>query len=654
MTNNQSPSLTGNPHSSVGLRSNAASSLTATDERILERLRQSNSLPELFQTISGDQGQAPCLRFRNSPAASWEVLSWSETMARVAALASWLNNTAGVKKGDRVAIFSSTRAEWVIADLAILYLGAISTPVYQTVSPGEAGFILWESEANVVFVENEELFAKINACLTAPIVIPETEEQPGGIQTISLGYIISFEKVELSGAVGCLHLEDIVKTPASEQISSLTRNDLASIVYTSGTTGAPKGVIQSHENHLAMLQMVAESRLVGSGNGVFLFLPLAHSFARLIAYAALSVGGELIFPTVVDNKRPRFVASQMFSDLSESSPLIFPSVPRLFEKLMSGLKNPGGGPVQRLIAWGILNHRATQRLDTSGADAFGKLLIKARSVSSAMLVRLAMKKIFGKNLAYCISGGAPIGVSVLRFFESLGVQICEGYGLTETTPAMSSNTPEHWRIGSVGRLFPDVEVKINEQDGEILVRGANVALGYWKRPHQTAEAWIEGWFHTGDIGRLDPDGYLYITDRKKSLIVTAGGKNISPANIEQKIKTIPYISNVMVYGDNKPYLTALITLETDNIREWLRRNSLEIEQDNFAASDVIAKLLRQEIDSCLDDFAKYEQIAEFAIIAEDFTPDNGMLTPTLKLKRKTIAEKYATEIDALYPDDAAE
>lgn len=620
-----------------------------------------NSIPGLFFAQAAANPLKIFSRYRQFGDDSWVINRWSDVAQQVTLVANFLLQH-GVNKGDRVAILSSTRHEWLVADLAILAVGAVSTPIYQTSTAEEAGYILWDSGATVVFVENQEQLEKIRYLAGNKITVPASDDVAGGEIAITVTCVVTFESPknssdpELTGEVSIDNLPEIVsrqlhsknRAKISELVAALRRDDLASIVYTSGTTGVYKGVMQTHGNHLAMLDGAVASGLLGDGSGIFLFLPLAHSFARLIGYVILPNCGDLIFPTVVSKTSSQFNAKRLFEDIRCSNPKIFPSVPRIFEKLMSTLGSAGAGSLKsRVTASAICSYQRLAPLAAQG-ELHG-LADRIRYLISHFMVRKIRRAVFGNGFRYAISGGAPLSIDTHRFFDSIGIKIFEGYGLTETCPALTANTELFCKPGTVGRPFPTVQLRI-AQDGEILAAGDNIALGYWRRPKATAEAWLAGgWFATGDIGEVDSDGFLKITDRKKELIVNAGGKKIAPALLEGRLKSSPYISQALVFGDRKPYLVALVTLELPNVIEWDRkRGHVERSAAELAADPEVNRLIADAVSGANRGLANYEQVRRFAVLAEDFTVDNGLLSPTLKLRRKAVTTHYAAQIEELY------
>jgi len=599
---------------------------------------ESKSIPDLFFSNAKANPKSWFSRIYDIEDGIWDIVNWQDAAEQVKLIAAHLLSL-GVKRGERVAILSGTRHEWVIADLAILSIGAVSVAVYQTLIPKEVAYILLDSGAEHVFCENEEQLQKLIKISSAPQPIPETENLAGGNIDVHIKTATCFEAPVSSTALfKVLNFSNAVKNSSldtakvQQLVESLSREDIASIVYTSGTTGAAKGVVQTHGNHLAMLNGVMLSRMVDPCEGLFLFLPLAHSFARIVAYAAISAKGDLVFPTVLDKIKTIFDAKQLFKDINRSNPAIFPSVPRLFEKIMSNLSSTATRG-EKIINWAVRKYQASN----------------GENFISKKIVAIVKKKIFGSKLSHAISGGAPISPEVVKFFKAIDVPILEGYGLTETCPALTVNTKKYWKVGTVGRPFEGVELKI-AADGEILCRGDNIAKGYWNKPIATREVFLDdGWFATGDIGEIDHDGFLKITDRKKEIIVSAGGKNVAPALIEGMLKNSPFISQACVYGDKRSYIVGLITLDFENIKKWAEERSIQVSKSaEYAAHPLVFELITAEIDRINSDLAPYEKVRKFKILSEDFTIENGFLTPTLKIKRKLVYQHFASEIDSLY------
>lgn len=526
----------------------------------------------------------------------------------------------GVKKGDSVAILSNTRAEWMIADLAIVSLGAISVSVYHSLVAEEVGFILYDSGAKVVFCENEEQIKKLKFLTENEFTIPEVEERPSKKVKLTFKKIISFESApELELVV---ELQTIFSDPQKKvDFPLIKRSDIAALVYTSGTTGPPKGVIQTHGNHLSNVVQAIDSRMFALDGSLFLFLPLAHSFAKLIGYIGFLTPAVLKFPTIISKSESKVDLAQVAKDMANSDAEVIPVVPRLFEKIKLKLESVDSKLVNLTIKTALSVYE--DRKHNKASSLLNSLLYHGTSPIRSKLKR----KLFGGKFQHSISGGAKLPVTVNEFFDALGIEIYEGYGLTETVVATNVNRKKGRKIGSVGPCLNGVEIKIAE-DGEILFRGPNISPGYYNRPLATKESFGE-WFKTGDIGYVDEDGFLFITDRKKDLIVTAGGKKIAPQELENILKGSPPISQAVILGDGKPYIIALVTVDPQaegNILEQVR---------------VVIQNLNQKR-------ASFEQIKDFRIIKEDFTVENGFLTPTMKVKRKLVAEKFSELVDEMY------
>lgn len=609
------------------------------------------SIPGLFYRVASELGDQHLFikSCKKESPQEFSLLSWEEGANQVAKLAHFLSTDLGVKKGDPVAILSLTRAEWAIADLAILAIGAVSIPIYHSLVDPEVAYVLYDSEAKVIFSENQSQLEKLRAVTSQEFLMPESERPTRESVKLELQHIISFETVETKDIGAQVHsLGDIINNPdldhvefdgkkSLETLPPLTRDDLASIVYTSGTTGAPKGVMQSHGNHLAMLESLQESKLMASGQDVFLFLPLAHSFARLVLYGVLATGGSLNLPSVVSRTRSDFSSGQLFKDISASQPKILPAVPRIYEKIKTSIEGEAQSDSLKgkVLAWALKN--SSQESGSAKAWLANKVLEKVKT------------KVFGNRLEYCISGGAPLDKDVAVFLDKLGILVLEGYGLTETSPALSANTLEFNRFGTVGKVFPGVQVEVAE-DGELLAAGGNIALGYHKRPEATAKTWLNGWFHTGDIAKLDNEGYISITDRKKDIIVNAGGKNIAPVKIEGMLKNISIVSQAIVYGDKEPYLVGLLTLDPENAIVWAKNNLANWDKDlaSLSTNETLIDHLKGEIKKVNKNLASYEEMKRFDILAEDLSIENGLLSPTLKPKRREIYRRFKDQLLAIY------
>jgi long-chain acyl-CoA synthetase len=511
----------------------------------------------------------------------WREVSWDEAERRVDALGRALL-ARGIRKGDAVAVLSRTRLEWILLDWAIMSIGAVVVGLYPTSSAAECGYILSHSEAVLAFVEDDEQQAKLSTVFDRPV--------------LRIDELDAFER-----------------TAGEDKPEPLSEDDLATLIYTSGTTGPPKGCMLTHKN-LVTAAIRVRNTLQDENDIVLLFLPMAHSFAR-IAHQGASFHGSTL--TLVSD------VARVPEALQRTRPTILPAVPRVYEKIHANVVGEieRSSPVKRAIGRWALRVGATK----SPGSVQGR-------IADALVLRKVRERLGGR-IRIGISGAAPLGVDVLEFFRSLNMLVIEGYGLTETSSSLSVNDPEDYRFGTVGRAVDGCEIRIDE-DGEILVRSDSVFKGYFKDPEATAAAFTEdGFFRTGDVGEIDADGFVKITDRKKDIIITAGGKNIAPQNLENALKASRFVSQALVVGDRRPYVTALITLEWDEV--------------NGSGRDP-QELVQELVDGVNRDRVRVEQIKRFSILPRDFTQEAGELTPTLKLRRRVVHEHFGDEIEKLY------
>lgn len=573
---------------------------------------------------SAAYGYGPALRF-------WEGQAWRETsyaeLQRAVDEVAWGLVALGLEPGERVAILSETRPEWTIADLGTLRAGCVVVPIYQTNSPEECAYVLRHSGAKLVFCEDEGQLAKIEEVRDS---CPDLE------------HVVSF--TDAGGAAGSITLAELRERGAAGGSGPLERpvdeQGPATIIYTSGTTGPPKGCVLTHANLLATARMYGEALELGREPfSVYHFLPLAHGLARDVQMAVLLHGGTLIYW--------RRDSKLILSDLAETKPDYFPSVPRVFEKAHARITAQAEERTPRglLLRWALATGAAMREAER--ANGPGPLL-RLRYALADRLALAKIRQLFGGRLRYALTGAAAIAKDVLELFDACGIPVLEGYGLTESCAAATLNVPGATRLGTVGRSLKGVEVKTAE-DGEILIRGANVFRGYYRDEKATSETLTDdGWLRTGDLGTIDADGYLQITGRKKELIITAGGKNISPANIETLLREQPWISQAVVYGDNRPYLVALLTLEPEEVPALAQEVGAPADPAALAKHPRVREILQAEVDEVNRRLARVEQVKRFDVLERDLSQEHEELTPTLKVKRKVVYERYADRFDALY------
>ncbi len=566
----------------------------------------------------------------------WRTLVWREVGDSVREVATGLI-ALGRNKGEAVGILSASRAEWVQADFAIFSAGCVTIPVYPTYPPDLIQYIVNDAGVKTLIVEDPGQLAKVL----------EVQGKMEGLEQIVViqGYegkepsprIFTWEALRRLGREN----REKFKSELASRVADTRSDDIATIVYTSGTTGPPKGVVQTHGNHLAALGSAAETTSIREGDVHLLFLPLAHSFARLESFIGIHRGLTTAFAENIDKLR---------ENLPETRPHFLCSVPRVFEKVYAGAlaKAESGSPLKKKIfQWALGVGKQVSQLKQAKKPVPAGLKLKYRLAHK--LVFSKMHAALGGRLRFAVSGGAPLSREIAEFFHAAGILILEGYGLTETCPVLSNNQEDNFKFGSVGRPIPGVEIKI-APDGEILGRGKNIAQGYFKKPEATAEVFLAGgWFATGDIGRIDEDGFLFITDRKKDLIVTAGGMNIAPQNIENLLKGDPFISQAMVHGDKRPYPVALLTVNPDELVKFAKEQGILItDLAALVKHPKVVERVSRIVENKNTELQSYAKIKKFTILPGDFTVDNGLLTPTLKVKRKVITEKNRELLDSLY------
>lgn len=619
-----------------------------------------STITQLFATQLRMGGHRPALRSKRH--GRWTTTTWDEWNRRSRAIAAALIE-AGVQRGDRVAILSNTREEWVVADIAILMAGAVTVPVYPTLTPEETAFIIEDSGAVAVFVENPQHFEKLTTRPASSVLtqlktivvfdcqslrdIPHHENQRS-LTCYEVAQLVDVPSHVLADFVstGETLLDDARKSKVlDERIDQTTGDDLASIVYTAGAVGRPKGVMLTHANFTFEIRTARETLEVSSRDEQLLFLPLAHIMGKVLYVMHLEIGGVISF---AENML------RAIDNAGEINPTFFGSVPRVFEKFFSVTEKKAkeeGKVKERLYRWAIdVGHRMA-KLKRKGVTPSLPLVVEHRYADKLVLSRLRTR--FGDRLRFAISGGAPLAAELAEWFDAIGITILEGYGLTETTGSANINRPYRLKFGTVGPPVNGVENKIAD-DGEILIRGDNIMKGYWNDPEASAEMIDEdGWLHSGDIGYLDADGMLKITDRKKDLIITAAGKNVAPQNIENLLRQSPWIAHCVVVGDRRQYLTALITLNQRALSRWAAENDRPGDHQSLANDPEVRAMVQLDIDSINHRLARYETLKDFAILADEFTIGGGELTPTGKVKRSIITKRYAEVIDRLYDKGSA-
>jgi long-chain acyl-CoA synthetase len=565
----------------------------------------------------------------------YKPISHAEVADRVRRAARGLSSL-GVRRGDRVGILSENRPEWAIADYACLTIGLTDVPIYPTLPADQIAYMLRDSGAVAVFVSNKiqaEKIREIRSQLPALKTVIGFDEVPGLTN-------LSMAELEKRGTSG-----DNKETAAAYREDALTvkPDDLATIIYTSGTTGEPKGVMLSHDNIFSNVQ-VSRKAIPFEGNDTGLsFLPLSHIFERMAGhYLMFATGTSIAYAESIDT-----VAANMV----EVRPTLVLSVPRLYEKMYARILETaltGGFLKKKIFFWarGVADRWATEKL--SGKEPAG--LLATQYAIAQKLVFSKLKARTGGRLRYFVSGGAPLSADINKFFYAAGLEILEGYGLTETSPVIAVNTPENFRIGTVGKLVDGAEVKIAD-DGEILTRGPNVMKGYYNKPDATREA-IEpdGWFHTGDIGELN-DGFLAITDRKKDLIVTSGGKKVAPQPLENKVKVNKYVAQAVMIGDKRKFPSMLIVPNFDQLERWAaKRNIIWTDRAQLLRMPTIQAKIEKEVAKELEGTAHFELPKKIGLLETDFSIERGELTPTQKVKRRAIDKNYKALIDSLYED----
>jgi long-chain acyl-CoA synthetase len=582
----------------------------------------SRTIADMFGRAAEQFGDRPSARFKDGD--GWAEVTYREAGEIVSEIGRGLIDL-GLQPGERVAIVCSTRAEWAWSSFAISSAGGVVVPVYPTNSAEECEWVVGNSESRFAICEDASQVAKLQTV---------RERLPG------LEEIVSIEP----GAAGATSLDELRERGRGRDADELAArsaavspDDTYTFIYTSGTTGPPKGCVLTHGNYRSVVTMCEQIAVLQNGDVVYLYLPLAHSFALLIQLIAVDLGGAVVYW----GGDPKGIVGELMA----VKPHYLPSVPRIFEKIYTLVTaNADPEKIQAATQLG-LKARALEAAGQPLPEALREHYEKADQELFANV-----RNVFGGRLRQATTGAAPIAKEILEFFYACGVNVLEGYGMTETATASTVSTRENFRFGTVGKALPGAEIRIAE-DGEVLVRGPHIFQGYYKMDDAAFGGIEDGWLHTGDLGSLDDDGYLTITGRKKDIIITAGGKNLTPANLENDLKQSRWISQAVMYGDRRPYPVALITLDPEEIVHFAREHSLPEDPAALAREPKVRELIQGVLDGVNQRYSRAEQIKRFVILDHDLSHETGELTPTLKVKRNVISEKYEGLFDSLYAQD---
>ena len=587
------------------------------------------TLVSMFEHSIQHYSNKPALAYKPK-GGTYQDISYTEFGESVDAFSKGLNALGG-QKNDRVAILSENRPEWAITDFGSLKVGAVTVPMFSTLTPAQVGYILKDSGAKIICVSTEKQLEKVSAI---------RDEVP------TLEQIIIFDTIEGETPEGVIQFEAVCELAGEETDSAVSEDDIATIIYTSGTTGNPKGVMLTHANFISNVQACKSLIDISETDVLLSFLPLSHVFERLGGhYVPLFSGAKIAYA------ESTFTVAQ---NMKEVAPTVMLSVPRLYETMHERILRAvqeGSSLKQKIFHWGVSVGSAVSSAIQQGKKPSAILQLQQNIANKLVFAKL--KAATGGRLRFFVSGGAALPQSIAEFFHAAGILILEGYGLTETSPVISMNHLGKWKFGTVGAHVPGVEVQIAE-DGEILTRGPHVMKGYFNNDTATAEVIDgEGWFHTGDIGIIDADGFIKITDRKKNIIVLSNGKNVAPQPIESKLVQSPFINQIMLIGNERKNLAALIVPNFDALKGWASENSIETaDLSAMLQTREVQQHIQSEIRSHLTDFADFEQVRRFRLLEKEFSQEADEMTPTLKLKRNVIIEKYSDAIEGMYPEDA--
>jgi long-chain acyl-CoA synthetase len=586
------------------------------------------TIATMFQDMASRAADRPALLHKQNGA--YVPLTWRQYRQQVEHMANWLMSV-GLKAGDRVALLCDTRYEWVIADMAMHHAALVNVPIYPTLAAKQAAYILQDSGAKAVIVSGRKQLDKVLTIVDecpelGEILMIDADALPESGRTVHRWTDALAKGATLEGEMGAQR---------AERIAQADPDAMCSIIYTSGTTGNPKGVILSHSNFMSNAKAIVPIAGLSPEDTLLSFLPLSHVLGRMVYYALTYAGGTIAYAESIDS---------IGQNLGEVRPTLMAAVPRLLEKVYGKIMDSvqsGSALKRKLFTWALaVGHRH-------------RLAGKPDPLQYAIADKLVFSKIrqrLGGRMRMIVCGGAPMRKDIGEFFYSAGIPVCEGYGLTETSPVITFNSPENIKFGTVGQKIPDVDVFIAE-DGEICVKGPNVMAGYYQLPEANAEVFdADGWFHTGDIGEIDGDGFLRITDRKKELIVLSNGKKVAPQPIENLLKSSPYIEQVMVVGEAKKYCTCLLVPNMEKLQAFAQEQGIAGKPADLLGHQKVLDLYRAELDRLSKDLAQFEKLKKFSLLDREWTVETGELTPTMKCKRKIILANYASQVDGMYAE----
>jgi len=590
------------------------------------------TLPDLFRMAAAKFARPDALNYKRD--GRWQKISSADMLNRAEQIVALLHSF-GLRRGDRAAILAPNSPEWTLADAACQFAGLVDVPIYTTLSPSSVGYILRDSGSRVLFLENlvelRRLASEIQKCPALETVILFT---PGEVAPDSGMHVVSLAEAERFEMV-----------PPAVLASDIRPTDLATLIYTSGTTGEPKGVMLTHANIVSNVLDAGEKYSFAGRDTPLSVLPLSHVFERGAMYLYIYNGMAVHYAESIE-KVP--------DNLKEVRPTIFVGVPRIFEKVYAKAKltaAENGGLRERIFDWAIDVARRFV-LESEQGKTPGMALWLEHRIADRLVYR-KLRGFFGGRLRFCITGGAALSDDIFLIFTGAGIPIMQGYGLTETSPVLTSNNPDGVRLGTVGRPIRNVRIRIAE-DGEVEAKGPGVMVGYYNKPEATLEAFTsDGWFRTGDVGRIDPDGYLSITDRKKELFKTSGGKYIAPSHIEQMIRSSRFVSQAVLIGNGRRFVSALIVPNFEQLGSYVKHKGIDAATPaEMCAHERINDLIRRQIDAATAQLSRFEKVKKFVLLEKEFTVEAGEMTPTLKVKRRVIDERYRPMIDELYRENA--